>query len=52
MIDFSYLDLILSRKLAPGEAMKAIHENILFSRERGAAGNGIAPAGLKIVPQP
>lgn len=52
VIDFSYLDLILSRKHSPAEAVKAIRENILFSRESGAAGNVIAPAGLKILPEP
>ena len=49
VIDFSYLDLILSRKFKPADAVKAARENILFARETGPPGGAIAPAGLKIV---
>lgn len=49
VIDFAYLDLVLSRQLSPGEAVRQIQENVAFAGEKGKAGSAIAPAGLKIV---
>lgn len=49
VIDFTYLDLVLSRKMPPAEAVRQVKENILFAREEKKEGSAIAPAGLKIV---
>ena len=49
VIDFAYLDLVLSRQLPAGEAVRQIKENVAFAGEQGKPGSAIAPAGLKIV---
>ena len=49
VIDFAYLDLVLSRQLPPAEAVRQIRENVSFAGEQGKPGSVIAPAGLKIV---
>lgn len=49
VIDFAYLDLVLSRQLSPGEAVRQIKDNMSFAGEQGKPGSAIAPAGLKIV---
>ena len=49
VIDFAYLDLVLSRQLTPGDAVRQIKDNMSFAGEQGKPGSAIAPAGLKIV---
>ena len=49
VIDFAYLDLVLSRHLSPAEAVRQIRDSVSFAGEQGKAGGAIAPAGLKIV---
>ncbi len=49
VIDFAYLDLILSRGMAPGEAVRQISKSVTFAGEQEAPGSAIKPAGLKIV---
>jgi hypothetical protein len=49
VIDFSYLDLVLSRKLAPVEAVRQIQQCVRFAGEEDAPDCAIKPAGLKIV---
>ncbi len=49
VIDFSYLDLVLSRRMAPKEAVRQIRQNVLFAGEDEHLDSAIKPAGLKIV---
>lgn len=49
VIDFAYLDLVLSRQMAPGEAVRQIKDSVSFAGEQEKAGSAIAPAGLRIV---
>ncbi|HWB05866.1 MAG TPA: hypothetical protein VG796_22790 [Verrucomicrobiales bacterium] len=49
VIDFSYLDLVLSRKMPPGEAVRQIKSSVAFAGEGETPGMAIRPAGLKIV---
>jgi hypothetical protein len=49
VIDFTYLDLVLTRSLPPSEAVRAILQNISFASDRSDGDAVIAPAGLKIV---
>ncbi len=49
VIDFAYLDLVLSRKMLPGDAVKQIQDSVSFAGEQQKPGSAIAPAGLKIV---
>lgn len=49
VIDFSYLDLVLSRKMPPAEAVRQILKNVTFAREEDAPDSAIKAAGLKIV---
>jgi hypothetical protein len=49
VIDLSYLDLVLSRQLEPGEAVRQMRENVTFAGEAETNGCVISPAGLKIV---
>jgi hypothetical protein len=49
VIDFSYLDLVLSRKMKPGEAVRQIQNNVAFAGEKDVPNCVIQPAGLKIV---
>ena len=49
VIDFSYLDLVLSRRMAPKEAVRQIKKNVTFAGEDENLDSAIKPAGLKIV---
>ncbi len=49
VIDFSYLDLVLSRQMKPGEAVRQIQKSIRFAGEKDDADSAIRPAGLRIV---
>ena len=49
VIDFAYLDLILSRGIAPGEAVRQIRKSMSFAGEEDSPGSVIAPAGLSII---
>jgi hypothetical protein len=49
VIDFSYLDLVLSRGIAPGEAVRQVRRSVSFAGEEELADVAIRPAGLKIV---
>ena len=49
VIDFSYLDLVLSRRMAPKEAVRQIRKNVMFAGEDENLDSAIKPAGLKIV---
>ena len=49
VIDFAYLDLILSRGMAPGEAVRQIRQSMAFAGEKDSPDTVIKPAGLKIV---
>jgi hypothetical protein len=49
VIDFSYLDLVLSRGIAPGEAVRQVRRSVTFAGEEELADVAIRPAGLKIV---
>lgn len=49
VIDFSYLDLVLSRGIAPGEAVRQVRRSMSFAGEEELADVAIRPAGLKIV---
>ncbi|MCX6979180.1 MAG: hypothetical protein NTV08_00230 [Verrucomicrobia bacterium] len=49
VIDFAYLDLVLSRHLSPAEAVRQMKDSVSFAGEQGKPGSAIAPAGLKIV---
>ena len=49
VIDFSCLDLVLSRKMPPGEAVRQIQKSVMFAGETETPGCAIKPAGLKIV---
>jgi len=49
VIDFSYLDLVLSRKMPPAEAVRQIQKSVSFAGENEIPGCAIKPAGLKIV---
>ncbi len=49
VIDFSYLDLVLSRRMEPKEAVRQIRKNVLFAGEDESLDSAIKPAGLKIV---
>ncbi|HEX8916789.1 MAG TPA: hypothetical protein VF796_30845 [Humisphaera sp.] len=48
VIDFTYLDLVLARKLPPVEAARQVRRMITFAGEGEAAGQPIPPAGLVI----
>jgi len=50
VLDFAYLDLVLARKMDPGQAVQQLRDNITFSLESTKPGSAIAPAGLKILP--
>lgn len=49
VIDFAYLDLVLSRGMAPGEAVRQIRKSITFAGEAESPEAAIKPAGLRIV---
>jgi hypothetical protein len=49
VIDFSYLDLVLSRQMKPGEAIRQIRSSVTFAGEKDTPDCAIKPAGLKIV---
>jgi hypothetical protein len=49
VIDFSYLDLVLTRQMPPGEAVRQIQKSVSFAGESDIPGCAIKPAGLKIV---
>ena len=49
VIDFAYLDLILSRGMAPGEAVRQICKSVSFAGEEDSPDSVIKPAGLKII---
>jgi hypothetical protein len=49
VIDFSYLDLVLSRDVAPKEAVRQIRKNVSFAGDDKSIDSSIKPAGLKIV---
>ena len=49
VIDFAYLDLILSRGIAPGEAVRQIRKSMSFAGEEDSPDSVIAPAGLSII---
>lgn len=49
VIDFSYLDLVLSRSMKPGAAVRQLLENVSFANEQDQPNCAIKPTGLKIV---
>ena len=49
VIDFSYLDLVLSRQMKPGDAARQIQKSIRFAGEKDDSDSASRPAGLKIV---
>jgi hypothetical protein len=51
VIDFSYLDLVLSRRMEPKQAVQQIRKNILFAGEDENLDSAIKSAGLKLVDQ-
>jgi hypothetical protein len=49
VIDFTYLDLIFSRDIKPGEAAGIVQKSISFSGESKSHQGDIPPTGLKIL---
>lgn len=49
VIDFAYLDLVLARKMPPGEAVTQIKQSVTFAKDEARPGSAFPPAGLKIV---
>jgi hypothetical protein len=49
IVDFTYLDLILSRGLAPADAAEKTRSMMTFARKQGAEGDAIPPMGLVVV---
>jgi hypothetical protein len=49
VIDFTYLDLIFSRDIKPGEAAGIVQKSISFSGESESHPGDIPPTGLKIL---
>lgn len=49
VIDFTYLDLILSRHMTPADAAKATRKMLSFAGNKGNPGDAIAPADLVII---
>jgi hypothetical protein len=49
LIEFTYLDLILARGLAPAEAAEQVRELLRFAGDEEVEGSPIPPAGFRIV---
>lgn len=49
VVDFTYLDLVLSRNMKPADAVRQLRENVTFARDEVPQGCSIAPMDLKIV---
>ena len=48
LIEFLYLDLVLSRGMSPARAAEQLEKLVPFSGDRRVAGSPIAPAGFRI----
>jgi hypothetical protein len=49
VVDFTYLDLVLTRGMAPGMAVEQTKKMVSFAREESGQGEAISGAGLMIV---
>ncbi|MFM7182712.1 MAG: hypothetical protein ACKO2G_14775 [Verrucomicrobiales bacterium] len=49
VVDFAYLDLVLSRGIKPGDAVRQMRKNVTFATEKSKPGCIIPPMDLKIV---
>jgi hypothetical protein len=49
IIEFLYLDMILSRGLTPGQAAEQVLTLLPFAGDEPVEGGAIAPAGFRIV---
>jgi hypothetical protein len=47
-VDFTYLELVLSRGMNPVEAVRQTKKMLTFARAEGEANDAIAPAGLVV----
>ena len=52
VVDFAYLDLVLARNISPASAVKQVRGMITFARDKGEAGDSIAPANLLVIEPP
>jgi hypothetical protein len=46
VVDFTYLDLVLSRGMSPADAVRQTLKMLTFAREKGEPGDAISGAGL------